>query len=71
MNQLQSPLSSMAGRDWSQLPPTGLANLMLVCGQSSRHGSNSLALVCSTWAEAVAAAALLRDKLDVHRCVIS
>jgi hypothetical protein len=56
----------MADMDWSQLPKAAIGNLMLIAGQSGRHGRDSLALVCSSWAEAVAAADALVDELDVY-----
>jgi hypothetical protein len=54
-------------RDWSQLPLPALTNLMLQAGQSSRHGKHSCALVCSSWADAVDAAAAELKDVDVYR----
>jgi hypothetical protein len=54
-------------REWSQLPMPALTNLMLKAGQSARHGRNSLALVCISWAEAVDEAAAESKELIVDR----
>lgn len=62
--------ADMAGMDWSQLPEIAMVNLVRAAGQSGRHGRHILALVCSSWAEAVAAANALVDELDVDRCVM-
>lgn len=60
-----------ANRDWSLIrPPTALANIVSKAGQSGRHGRNSPALVCKSWAEAVAAADVLVGELDVQRCAL-
>jgi hypothetical protein len=62
--------ADMAGMDWSQLPEIAMVNLVRAAGQSGRHGRHILTLVCSSWAEAVAAANALVDELDVDRCVM-
>jgi hypothetical protein len=56
-----------ANMDWSELPKPALINFALIASQSLRHGRHSLALVCSSWADAVAAADALVDELDVYR----
>lgn len=61
--------SNMETRDWSQLPRAALATLMLQAGQSARHGGNSLALVCSSWADGLAAAVAELTELDLDGCV--
>jgi hypothetical protein len=70
---LDRPLrpSALASGDWSQLPPTALINVMLMSGRLERHSKRtSLALVCTSWAEAVEAADALHHELYLNRCVV-
>lgn len=61
----------MAKRDWSLvMPHTALILIISKVDQSGRHGRNSLALVCRSWAEAVAAVDVLAGELHVDRCVL-
>lgn len=52
------------------MPPAALTAIMSKAGCSGRHGRNSLALVCKSWADAVAAADLLSGELYVNRCAL-
>jgi hypothetical protein len=52
---------------WSQLPESILINVVRIVGQSCTHGRHSLALVCSSWAAAIAADDALVKNLDVYR----
>ena len=60
-----------AGRDWSQLLRPPFANIVLksAASLSGRHGRHSLALVCKSWAEAVAAHDAIEDDICIKGCV--